>query len=236
MEGDADAISELGALKAAVLEHRPPKPVPQQISSVKTWADEIAQMAARNAGPRAIYDKLRLDHDDFNGSLSAIKRYCLRLKRERGVQAEDVAIKVETDPGQVAQVDFGYVGKLYDPSEGLLRKAWVFVMVLGFSRHMFARVVFDQRVETWLRLHIEAFTVIGGVVETVVPDNLKAAVIRAAFGLTDNPALNRSYRELARHYKFKVDPTPAYDPKKKGKVESGVKYVKNNFFKPRKEN
>jgi len=76
---------------------------------------------------------------------------------------------------------------------------------------------------------------LGGVVEVVVPDNLKAAVIRAAFGIDGGTALNRSYRELARHCNFKVDPTPIYDPGKKGKVESGVKYVKRNFFKPSKE-
>jgi hypothetical protein len=56
-------------------------------------------------------------------------------------------------------------------------------------------------------------------------------VVRAAFGVaSDSTALNRSYRELARHYGFKVDPTPIYSPEKKGKVESGVKYVKRNFF------
>jgi len=103
-------------------------------------------------------------------------------------------------------------------------------MVLGFSRHMFARIVFDQSVQTWLRLHVGAFAALGGVVETVVPDNLKSAVIRAAFGVGDGIALNRSYRELARHYGFKIDPTPVYDPRKKGKVESSVKYVKGNFF------
>jgi hypothetical protein len=106
-------------------------------------------------------------------------------------------------------------------------------MVLGYSRHMFARIVFDQTTETWLRLHVEAFEELGGVVEVVVPDNLKAAVVRAAFGVGGSTALNRSYRELARHYGFKVDPTPVYDPEKKGKVESGVKYVKQNFFRGR---
>jgi hypothetical protein len=105
--------------------------------------------------------------------------------------------------------------------------------VLTYSRHMFARVVFDQRVTTWMALHGEAFEHFGGVVETVVPDNLKAAVIRAAFGFTDEPALNRSYRELARHYGLKIDPTPPYSPEKKGGVESAVKYVKRNFFAPR---
>jgi hypothetical protein len=151
------------------------------------------------------------------------------------VQPDDVAIPVHTEPGQFAQVDFGYLGKLYDPKEKRFRKAWVFVMVLGFSRHMFAQIVFDQKTRTWLRLHVEAFAELGGVPEIIVPDNLKAAVIRAAFGVDGDTALNYSYRELARYYHFKIDPTPPRDPKKKGKVESGVKYVRRNFYKPRKD-
>jgi hypothetical protein len=56
-------------------------------------------------------------------------------------------------------------------------------------------------------------------------------VVRAAFSVSGPPTeLNRSYRELARHYSFKVDPTPPYDAAKKGKVEAGVKYVKRSFF------
>jgi transposase len=65
-------------------------------------------------------------------------------------------------------------------------------------------------------------------VQTLVPDNLKAAVIRAAFAVDGDSALHRSYRELARHYGCKVEPTPPYAPCKKGKVESAVKYVKRN--------
>ncbi len=99
-----------------------------------------------------------------------------------------------------------------------MRQAYVFVMVLGHSRHMVARLVFDQKVATWLQLHVEAFEELGGVPEVVVPDNLKTAVVRAAFGVGGATALNRSYRELARHYGFKVDPAPIYQPKKKGKV------------------
>jgi hypothetical protein len=107
-------------------------------------------------------------------------------------------------------------------------------MVLGHSRHQFARVSFDQRTETWTSLHQQAFQTLGGVPRTIVPDNLKAAVIHAAFGVSDpGCALNRSYRELAQHYGFKVDPTPPAAPKKKGKVESAVKYVKNNALKGR---
>ncbi len=68
---------------------------------------------------------------------------------------------------------------------------------------------------------------------TLVPDNLKSAVIKAAFNLSDDIALNRSYREMARHYGCVIDPTPAYSPQKKGKVEAMIRYVKGNFFAPR---
>ena len=149
--------------------------------------------------------------------------------------AEDVAIPVDTEPGEVAQVDFGYAGKLWDATTGVPRKAWVFVMVLGYSRHQYSELVFDQRTVTWLELHQRAFARLGGVPRVIVPDNLKAAVIRAAFGVSGVPELNRSYRELARHYGFRVDPTPPRSPEKKGKVESGVKYVKNNFLRGRQD-
>jgi len=231
--GPVEQLPELSALKAAVTKHLGEPRTPQQTSSVECWSETVQEMMAKGATPKAIYDCLRLERSEFAGSLSAIKRLYARLRGEKAVDAKDVAITVVSAPGEIAQVDFGYVGTLYDPEQGVLRKAWVFVMVLTYSRYLFARVVFDQRVTTWMAVHVEAFEQLDGVVETVVPDNLKAAVIRAAFGFTDEPALNRSYRELARHYGFKVDPTPPYSPEKKGGVESGVKYVKRNFFAPR---
>lgn len=123
-----------------------------------------------------------------------------------------MSIPVETLPGKFAQVDFGYVGKTYDPERGVRRKAWA--MTLGFSRRPFAWLTFDQKVETWLICHILAFEYFGGVPETIVPDNLKSAVIRCAFGVDDNDdaALNRIYHELARYYDFTVDPTPPRAP------------------------
>jgi hypothetical protein len=162
-----------------------------------------------------------------------VKRLCARLGRERGVDPTEVAIPVLTDPGEVAQVDFGYVGRLYDPERNTIRRAWVFVMVLGYSRHMVADLVFDQKQETWLELHAAAFRALGGVPRVLVPDNLKSAVIKAAFGVDENAVLNRSFRELARHYGFEIDPTPPRAPKKKGKVERSVQYVKRSFFAPR---
>ena len=235
LEGAVDALPSTDELLAAVAQHKPRKVAPQQVSSVERWREQIDKQVERGVGPTAIYDHLRLTDPDFDGTLSAVKRACARRVRARGVSSDDVAICVETPPGHVSQVDFGYAGKLYDPKERRFRRAWYFVMTLGLSRHMFARLVFDQKATTWLSLHVEAFEDFGGVPEVLVPDNLRAAVVRAAFGVDAPTALNRSYRELARHYGFKVDPTPPRSPKKKGKVESNVKYVRRSFLEPRQD-
>lgn len=229
LEGAPDALPALPLLLAATEAASPP-PAPQP-SRLAPYAEQVAERLRRGKRPRAIFDELRTQDPDFPGSYSAVKRLCARLQKESPVCPKSVRIPVETAPGEVAQVDFGYVGLLYDPDSGLLRKAWVFVMVLGFSRKLFARIVLDQSTATWLRLHQEAFTYFGGVVRTVIPDNLKAAVLRAAFGVDrDELALNRSYRELARHFGFVIDPTAVRTPEHKGKVESAVKYIKNSFF------
>lgn len=231
LEGPVEDLPPAEVLKGTLEERDGFEEPPQQVSSVDRWRCSIEKLRAKGAGPTAIHDYLRLHEPDYDGSLSAVKRLCLRMKREQGPTEEDVAIPVETPPGEVAQVDFGYVGKCYDPSRGVLRKAWVFVMTLGYSRHMFCEIVFDQKIQTWLDLHVRAFEFFGGVPKVIVPDNLKSAVIRAAFAVDDDPVINRSYRELARYYGFQIDPTPPRSPEKKGKVERDVRYVKGSFFK-----
>ena len=230
LDGPSDALPDLDVLSGLVREHIASGTTEVAPSTVEHWRDEVVRLREKGAGPTAIHDHLRLNQPEYQGSLSAIKRLCLRLLREEGPKAVDVAIPVDTKPGQIAQVDFGYAGKRYDPERGVLRKSWVFVMTLGFSRRSYCALSFDQRIETWIRLHIAAFEHFGGVPEVIVPDNLKAAVIRAAFAVDDDPVIQRSYRELARHYGFQVDPAPPRSPEKKGKVEAGVRYVKGNFL------
>lgn len=230
LKGFVDDLPPLTTLRAAVETHKPLHTPPQQASSIESWTASIEELMADGATPKAIFDRLRTTEPDFSGSLSAVKRLYARLKAANGASPDDVVIPIHTRPGQDAQVDFGAVGRLWDPKEKRLRPAYVFVMVLGYSRHRFDRIVFDQKIETWLQLHVEAFEHFGGVPDTVVPDNLKSAVIRAAFDVRTEPVLNLSYRELARHFGFKIDPTPPYSPEKKGKVESGVRYFKRSFM------
>jgi transposase len=232
LEGEATELPESGVLKAAVLAAHPKPKAKRVASSAEPWMAEIEKAFKADIGAKALWDKLKRTDASFTASYASVRRAYARLRKQRGVRAEDVVIPVETAPGDVAQVDFGEVKRLYDPATGRVRRAWFFAMVLGHSRHQFGKVVFDQKATTWVELHVEAFRFFGGVPRTIVPDNLKAAVIGAAFGAADRHelGLNRTYPELARHHGFKIDPAPVRAPKKKGKVESDIHYAKHNFF------
>ena len=77
-------------------------------------------MVDKGAEPKAIFDCLKLRESSFAGSLSAVKRMVARIKAEKPVEPEDVAIPVRSAAGEIAQVDFGYVGRLYDAAAGVL--------------------------------------------------------------------------------------------------------------------
>ena len=93
----------------------------------------------------------------------------------------DATVRVERAPGEEAQVDFGFAGRMADPRTGELRRTWVFVMTLSWSRYQYAEFVFDQTIATWLRLHRHALEHFGGVPRRVVIDNLKAGITQASW-------------------------------------------------------
>ena len=227
--GDPTILPELDELRALIDAKLAAKAPKQEVSSVAAWRPEIEALHRSGAGARAIYDSLRREKKDFDGSYAAVKRLCRRLSVAAGPKEADVAIPIDAPAGE-AQLDFGYLGLFHDPSTGTLRKTWVFVLVLAQSRRMVCRLAFDQSIDTWIRLHVEAFDELGGAPTTLVPDNLKAAVLRAAFGVDERAELSRSYRELARHYGVQIDPTPPASPQMKGRVESAVRYIRRNFL------
>jgi len=132
-----------------------------------------------------------------------------------------------TIPGEAMEVDFGYLGVFREQAGGRLRKAWFFSGRLRHSRRVYRQVVLEQNQAAFFRCHINAFEFFGGVPRKVVPDNLKAAIVRASL---ENPLVNRAYRNLAEHYGFLISPCPPGRPELKGGVESDVKYVKRNFL------
>ncbi|HEX9921653.1 MAG TPA: IS21 family transposase [Anaerolineae bacterium] len=195
---------------------------PATTSTLVPYQATVERLLEQGVELTAIWQRLQENHG-YSGSYSAVRRF---VKRLRPVTPE-VFVRVQTAPGEEMQVDFGNVGQLFDPVTGRLRSAYVFVATLGYSRHQYAELVFDQKIPTWLALHRRAFESFGGVPARVVPDNLKAAVIQA---LVHDPVLGEAYRRQALHYDFLISPTIPGTPRHKGKVENGVHYVQRNFM------
>jgi transposase len=134
----------------------------------------------------------------YAGAYTAVKRFLAAVRPENGPKPYEV--RFETPPGLQAQVDFArfVVDFTDDPSTS--RVLWLFSLVLGHSRFLFARYVFHQDLQTLLRCHIQAFEAIGGVPIEILYDRMKTAVI----GEDDQGhiAYNRSQLALALHYRF----------------------------------
>ncbi len=195
---------------------------PRQVSTVEPYREVIQDWLKQGVEMTAIWLRLR-ENFGYSGGYSSIRRFVHRLAP---VEPE-VFVRVHSEPGEDLQVDFGSVGQLYDPVTKRIRTAYVFVATLGYSRHQYAELVFDQKVATWIALHKRAFQFFGGVPKRVIPDNLKAAVLKV---LVHDPILGEAYRRMALYYGFLVSPTIPYTPRHKGKVESGVHYVQRNFM------
>jgi transposase len=220
LEGEMPTLEELQERVKASLPGRVP---PQNVSSVETYREQIEKWEKANVEVAAMHQ--RLQERGYTGSYAAVWRFVRRLKESN---PPDVTVRVETKPGEEAQVDFGYAGKMIDPTTGKLRKTWVFVMTLSWSRHQYAEFVWDQKIATFLRCHRNAFEFLGGIPERVRIDNLKTAILKAVF---DDPQVQQSYRECAEHYGFLIAPCRVATPQHKGKVEQGgVHYVKRNFL------
>ncbi len=113
-------------------------------------------------------------------------------------------------------------------SEAIKRIVWLFSMVLGYSRLIWARFVLHQDLQSVLRCHIAALEAIGGAPHTILYDRMKTAVIgEDADGLV---VYNRALVDLARHYGFQPRACRPYRAKTKGKVERPFRYIREDFF------
>jgi transposase len=109
-----------------------------------------------------------------------------------------------------------------DRLTGEIRMAQIFVAVLGASSFTFAKATWTQALPDWIDAHVRAFEAIGGVPELVVPDNARTAIVKASFY---DPEVNRTYAEMAAHYRTAILPARPRKPRDKAKVEQAVLIV-----------
>ena len=148
----------------------------------------------------------------------------LRPQREA---ARTVAVRrFETPPGKQGQVDWGHLGTL--EMDGEERQLWGFTFTLGYSRTMMAEAAVDQKLGTLLRMHEEAFRQLGGVPEEILYDRMKTVWLE-----TDERGeivWHPVFLDFARYWGFTPRLCRPYRAQTKGKVESGIKYIRRNFL------
>jgi transposase len=150
-------------------------------------------------------------------------RHLVAAMRPR--KAAEAYLELRTLPGEQAQVDWASFGRR--AVNGGERPLSAFVMVLSYSRMLYVRFFYDQRMGSFLEGHVRAFAFFSGCARTLLYDNLKSAVLeRFDSAIRFHPSL----LELAGHYHFQPQPVAVGRGNEKGRVERAIRYLRGSFF------
>lgn len=158
----------------------------------------------------------------YEGSYVTVQRYVRPLRT--AAQPEVATARYETAPGVQAQVDWGVLNVWIGAAK---IKVHLFVMVLGYSRRIFARAYLNEKLGNLLDGHEAAFAHFEGRTETILYDNPRTIVL-ARDEATGEVEWNRRFKDRMDFYGVDIKLCRYYRAQTKGKVESGVKYVKRN--------
>lgn len=198
------------------------------LSATRIWQDLCAQAGVAGGDGNA-----HADGAPFGGgsggtggglpSYYSVRRYVRTLR-----EVPDPPFRrMECEPGVEVQVDFGTGAPVVDGA-GKKRRTHVLRLVLSHSRKGYSEAVFRQTTEEFIRCLENAFHHFGGVPQTLVLDNLRAAVTKADWF---DPEINPKVQSFCQHYGIVPLPTKPRTPRHKGKVERGVGYTKDNGLK-----
>ena len=160
----------------------------------------------------------------YGGEIDTIRRYLRTIDEEERI-SEKATVRFETAPGVQAQVDWAEIGRLPD-ANGVFKKIYAFVIVLGFSRMMYVEFTYSMKLDVLIECHQRAFEYFGGYTSTILYDNM--AQVRLPSG-----KLNLKMMDFLSHYGIAPKTHRPYRPRTKGKVERSVRYLKDNFIKGR---
>jgi transposase len=194
------------------------------LSRCQPFRDIILAKIDQGLNSHRIYQDLVSEHG-FTGKYWSVRRFVAALANQSQLPFR----RMETDPGVEAQMDFGQGAWTMQPN-GKRRRPHLLRVVLSHSRKAYSEVVWKQSTDEVIRVLENAFHHFGGTPKTLVPDNLKAAVIQADYY---DPLINPKFHSFCQHYGMAVLPTKPRMPRHKGKVENGINYVQDNGVKGR---
>lgn len=189
------------------------------LSPHATWLAERAPQVQYSA--RILFQELRANHG-YAGGYDTVKIAVRPLRAEAAV-ASLTQRRFETGPGEQAQVDWGQVRVRFASGPAQIH---IFVLTLGYSRRAWAEGYANERMEALLAAHEHAFAHFGGHTAEILYDRMRTVTIGTEAGV---PRWNATFEAFARYWGFEPRLCRPYRAQTKGKVESGVKYVKRNF-------
>lgn len=178
------------------------------------WGNIHAELRRKGVTLSLLWEEYRAVHPDGYG----YSRFCELYTRWEGKLSP--VMRQRHAAGERLFVD--YAGATIDvvcPETGEVRAAQLFVATLGASNYTYVEASWSQQLPDWIASHTRALAFFGGVPAQIVSDNLKAGVTKACFY---DPAINRTYADLAAHYDTAVVPARPRKPKDKAKVEAAV--------------
>jgi transposase len=206
----------------AVPQYTPRAARPGALDDFRSYLQERLQAWPELTGSRLLREIRALG---YQGGKTILNDY-LRQIRPAPVPAFEV--RFETPPGHQAQVDFAEF-KVRFARDSMERKVWLFAMVLGHSRFLWAQFVMHQDLPTVLRCHMQAFEHFGGAPREILYDRMKTAVLGEP---EQDKAIIYNAKLLAcgAHYGFAPRACQPYRAKTKGKVERPFRYIRADFF------
>jgi transposase len=188
-----------------------------------THAEFLRERAAQvGYSARILFQELKATRG-YSGSYETVKRFVAPL-RELQLMAERPLTRFETPPGQQSQIDWGQVKVHLGATPRVLH---IFVLTLGFSRRGFYHACPDERIGQFLEAHERAFEHFGGHTHEHLYDRPRTVCYPDDTG---RRIWNPTFKAFADYWGFEVRVCQPYRAQTKGKVESGVKYLKRNFL------
>ncbi len=201
------------------------KQIRSKPSCFDAYSDQIKAWLDQKVTRRRIHEMLSEEY----GKQKSYDSLCKYIQKEFPKQPTAYGVQA-TEPGEEAEVDFGYLGMLPGP-EGKLVKTWGLAIILSFSRLGYWAITYDQKLNTLVKCLTLAFRYFGGAPKRLKVDNMKTAILK---NLHYQLEYNQDFLEFTHHYGTIITPCSPYHPEQKGKVEAGIKYLQNNFVSGRR--
>ena len=195
---------------------------PARASKIDAYREQIAAYLEEDPQYQASTIYERLCRKGFTGGYEIVKR---AVRPIRQAKQQKAYVRFETEPGAQAQMDFGEF-QVQNP-DGTIRKYYLFALILGYSRMLYAELLERCDMVSFLDAHNRAFCALGGVPREVLYDRMRNVFIRTLVG---KDQFTQSLVEVATHYAFTPRVAPAYAPWVKGKIERPMDFVRESFW------